>query len=133
MNYSAQIKYLGDDIEEEVLLRIHDLEITCFVTLCPFRIETGKSYMVELEAQVFDDYFVREISEDCSPGIVRVGSGFTCIIWGRLIDGCLNVGDVIFYDDVLLAEFGQLNGKMVEWEVDRIDVNFVSAIAQRGT
>jgi hypothetical protein len=133
MNYSAIIKYLGDEIEEEVLLRIHDLEITCFVSLCPFRIETGKSYMVELEAKVFDEYFVREISEDCSPGIVRVGSGFTCTICGRLIDGCLNIGDVNFYDDVLLSEFGQLNGKMVEWEVDRIDVNFVSMIAQRDT
>lgn len=126
MNYSAQILHLGDDIEEEVLLRIGDLAITCFVTQCPFRVETGKSYVVELEAQIFDDYLIREIKGDCSPSIVRGGSGFSCILRGWLIDGCLDAGDVRFYDGVLLSEFGQLNGKMVEWAVDRIDVSFLS-------
>lgn len=126
MNYLAEILHLGDDVEEEALLRIRDIEITCFVALCPFNIEEGKSYEVELIAQIFDEYLVRELDKDSSPGIVRVGRSFSYIMKGRLTDKCLDVGGIRFFDDVLISEFGHLQGKMIEWKVDRVDATFLS-------
>ncbi|NQE49931.1 hypothetical protein [Herbaspirillum rubrisubalbicans] len=126
MNYLAKLLYLGGDVEEEALLRIRDMEITCFVALCLFNIEEGQSYEVDLNAQIFDEYLVRELDKDSSPGIVRVGRSFSYIIKGRLTEKCLDVGGIRFFDDVLLSEFGHLQGKMIEWKVDRIDAIFLS-------
>ena len=67
MNYLAQIKRLSDDVEEEVVLRINGVELTCFATVCPYKIEEEASYQVELTAQVFNDYLVNELGMRRSP------------------------------------------------------------------
>ncbi len=126
MNYLAQIKRLSDDVEEEVVLRINGVELTCFATVCPYKIEEGASYQVELTAQVFNEYLVSELDEEASPSIVQIGDSFSHVITGRLSGNRLDVGDIVFEDDVLLSDFGYLEGKMIAWKVDRIDAEFLS-------
>ena len=113
MNYLAQIKLLSDDVEEEVVLRINGVELKCFATVCPYKIEEGASYQVESTAQVFNDYLVKELGEDASPLIVQVGNSFFHIITGRLNDNRLDAGGIVFADDMLLSDFGYLEGKII--------------------
>jgi hypothetical protein len=125
MNYLAQIKRLSDDVEE-VVLRINGVELTCFTTACPYKIEEGVSYQVELTAQVFNEYLVSEIAEEASPSIVQIGDSFFHVITGRLSGNRLNASGIVFEDDVLLHDFGYFEGKMIAWKVDRIDAEFLS-------
>ena len=125
MNYLAKIKRLSNDIEEEVVLRINSVELTCFVTVFPYKIEEGSSYQVELTAQVFNDYLVNELSKEEPPSIVQVGNSFSYVITGRLNDNRLNAGSIVFEDEMLLSDFGYLEGKIVSWKVDRIDAEFL--------
>ena len=125
MNYLAKIKRLNDDVEEEVVLCINGVELTCFATVCPYNIKEGASYHVELTAQVFNDYLVNALGEDASPSIVQVGNSFSHIITGLLNDNRLDAGGIVFEDDILLSEFGYLEGKIVSWKVDRIDAEFL--------
>lgn len=131
MNYLAQIKRLSDDVEEEVVLRINGVELTCFATVCPYKIEEGASYQVELTAQAFNDYLVNELGEEASPSIVQVGNSFSHIITGRLNDNRLDAGGIVFEDDMLLSDFGYLEGKIISWRVGRIDAEFLSMPGSR--
>lgn len=126
MNYLAQIKRLSDDVEEEVVLCIDGVELTCFVAVCPYKIEERASYQVELTAQVFNEYLVSELGEEASSSIVQIGDSFSHVITGRLIGNRLDAGGIVFEEDVLLSDFGYLEGKMIAWKVDRIDAEFLS-------
>ncbi len=125
MSYLAKIKRLSDNIEEEVVLSIDAIDLTCFAALCPYEIEVEASYQVELSAQVFNEYIVHELEEGVSSSIVQIGDGFSHLISGRLNGPYLDACGILFEDDVLLSDFGYLEGKMVMWKVDRIDVEFL--------
>jgi hypothetical protein len=125
MNYTAQIKRLSDDVEEEVVLRIKGVELTCFATGCPYRIEEEESYPVAITAQLFNDYLIKECDEEVTPSIVKIANDFSHLITGRLIGNCVDAGGVVFEDDMLLSDFSYLEGKMISWTVDRIDVEFL--------
>jgi len=125
MNYTAQIKRLSDDVEEEVVLRINGIELTCFATGCPYKIEEKGSYPVAITAQVLNDYLVKERDEGVDPSILKINNGFSHLITGRLTSNCLDAGGIVFEDDMLLSDFSYLDGKMISWTVDRIDVEFL--------
>ncbi|MFV8602808.1 hypothetical protein ACNRDG_00635 [Ralstonia pseudosolanacearum] len=127
MKYLTKIERLSDDVEEEVVLRINGVELICFATVCPYKIEEGASYQVELTAQVFNEYQVSELGEEASPSIAQIGDSFSHVIAGRLRGNRLDAGGIVFEDDVLLSDFGYLEGKMIAWKIDRIDVEFLSA------
>ena len=82
----------------------------------------GSSYPVELH--LFDDYVIEEVSDDSEPSIVRIGDTFAHVITGRLNGRCLEAGDMTFEEDMLLSDFGYLDGKMVVMRVGRIDADF---------
>ncbi|KPC55350.1 hypothetical protein [Amantichitinum ursilacus] len=126
MNYLAKIKRLSSDVEEEVVLCINDIEITCFANVCPYTLEDGEAYRVELTPQVFNDYVVSETNEGVTSAINRVGNGFSYILKGRLAGNKLDAGGIVFEDEMLLSQFGYLDGKFISWNVDRIDVEFLS-------
>ena len=125
MNYIVQIKRLSDDVEQEVVLRIKNFKITCFAAACPYKIEEGEFYRVSLTTQVLNDYHIDEVDEEVPSSLVQIGNGFSYIITGRLTNNCLDVDGIFFEDDMLLSNFGYLEGKMITWKVDRIDVEFL--------
>lgn len=126
MNYQVKIKHLSADVEEEMVLRINGVEFTCFAAVCPYKIEEGSSYKVELTAQVFNEYLVSELDEEASTSIIQINNSFSHVITGKLSGNRLHAGDIVFEDDVLQSDFGYLEGKMIAWKVDRIDVEFLS-------
>lgn len=126
MIYEALVLRVDDDIEEEVILRIGGIELACFASVCPYNIEVGLSYPVELRPMVFDDYNVSELPDGTPPSIDRVGTGFAYVITGKLSGSCLESGGLVIEDEVLQRDFGYLEGKVIAMKIDRIDVEFLS-------
>jgi hypothetical protein len=120
MIYQAKVLRLDESVEGEVMLQIGNTELTCFAY--NFAIEVGSSYPVELD--LFDDYTIEELPDDSEPSLVRVGNTFAYVITGRLNGRCLESGELTFEEDVLLSDFGYLDGKMVAMRVGRIDACF---------
>lgn len=126
MIYKALVLRVDDDIEEEVRIRIGDIELACFAGVCPYNIEAGLSYPVELRPVVFGDYSVTELLDGTPASIDRVGTGFAYIITGRLSGSCLESVELVIEDDVLQRDFGYLEGKIIAMKIDRMDVEFLS-------
>lgn len=126
MIYEALVLRVDEDIEEEVMLRIGGIELACFASVCPYNIEVGLSYPVELHPVVFDNYSVNELPDGTPPSIDRVGTGFAYLITGKLSSGCLEAGGLVIEDEVLERDFSYLEGKMIAMKIDRMDVEFLS-------
>lgn len=124
MIYSVIIDVISPEIEEEVSIFVCGQRLTCFASYLPYRLEVGRTYQAELLPMVFDEYFVQEISHS-EPSIVREGVGYSYSIIGELRAGCLHCGGLIFCDEFLLENFGFLEGRLVCWKVDRLDISFV--------
>lgn len=126
MIYIAEVINLNDEIEEEVVLRINDIEITCFVSICLFLIEKHMTYQVQIMPVIFHNYVVYEVPEETKPLIEKEGDSFIYNCIGRLIGNQLDINFIILEDDILLRDFSYLDGKMIAWKVDRIDVEFIT-------
>ncbi|WP_205781154.1 hypothetical protein [Methylocaldum sp. SAD2] len=125
MIYQALVLRVDEDIEEEVLLRVGDIELACFASVCPYKIEVGLSYPVELHPVVFDDYSVTALPDETQPAVTRVGTGFAYVVTGKLSGDCLESGGLVIEDEVLQRDFGYLEGKMITMKIDRMDVEFL--------
>jgi len=125
MIHQAHVLALHDDVEEEVDLDINGTRLKCFAGICPYVIQEDQVYPVRLELVVLDDYEVAESSADTDQAFSRIGNGFSYLVHGRLSGICLDVGGLVFEDEVLQREFGYLDGKFVSLKVDRIDVEFL--------
>lgn len=122
--YNALVKKIDDDVEEEVTLSLNGFEVTCFAGVCPYQIEEGKEYPVSFELMIFDDYHVNESKEEM-PSLERVGSSFSYWIIGKLEGGIVN-SSIPFEDEILLSDYGYLDGKYIRLKIDRIDVEFLT-------
>ncbi len=119
----ALVKSLNDEFEEEVLLSLKGLEVTCFASVCPYEIQEGVEYPVSLELTILDDYQVIE-SDTEEYGFERIGNGFSHWVKGRLNRDTLDCG-IRFHDSILLSDYGYLDGAFIRLKVDRIDAEFL--------
>lgn len=119
----AIVSGVSDSIEEEVVLRVGDVEIVCFVGYSPYSIEEGGEYPVALSLCFLDDFELTESDELCS-SLRRIEGGFSYVVTGVLCGDVIDAG-VKFQDEMFLSDFGYLSGKMVSVRVDRIDVEFL--------
>lgn len=114
---------VSSEIEEEVSVIVCGQRLTCFASYLPYEIKVGGVYSAELLPVIFDNYIIEEI--ECSkPKIVREGLGYSYDFIGKLKDGCIYCGDLVFCDDVLLTDFGFFDGKLISWKIDRLDILF---------
>ncbi|MFE8646395.1 hypothetical protein ACFX58_15040 [Sphingomonas sp. NCPPB 2930] len=125
MIYKAQVTRLNKEVEEDVDLLIQGVELNCFASICPYRLEPNKIYPIELELIVLDEYRVVELTGIDKPNFIKTGKGFAYEIRGRIVNSYFDAGGLLFKDDVLATEFGYLKGKMVSLTVDRIGVAFL--------
>ncbi|MBC2284911.1 hypothetical protein [Listeria booriae] len=51
---NATIISFNPDIEEEIIVKINEIEATCFIGYCPIKISLGESYPVEISLFVID-------------------------------------------------------------------------------
>ncbi|MCL7714452.1 hypothetical protein [Stenotrophomonas mori] len=90
----------------------------------PFEIKVGGFYEVEFYPIVFDEYFVDDAGE-VGESLDGCGERYSYKVVGRLKEGCVSSGELMFYGEFLAEEFGFLDGNMVSWVIDRVDVRFV--------
>jgi hypothetical protein len=124
MTYSVLIKDINQDIEGEVTLVVNGLELTCFSNMPPSLNSIGTECEIEFLPMVFGEYDVHEVPDTSGPLVQRVGNSFSYVVSGLLNEGAIDAGPVTFEDEVLQSEFGYLDGKMVAWKIDRLDVDF---------
>jgi hypothetical protein len=120
---NAKVEEIGEDVEEEVTLRIGDVSIVCFTGYSPYQVEKGKVYPVSLNLAFFNDFELIE-SDDLQPSLRKIGDGFAYVVTGLLCDDVIDAG-VKFQDETFLSDYGYLTGKMVSVKADRIDVEFL--------
>lgn len=123
MIYSVLVEAVSSEIEEEVSISVCGHRLICFASYLPYSLEVGRIYPAEFLPMIFNDYLVKEVS-DVEPAVVREGEGYSYQIIGELKSGCLEVGELSFCDEHLLADFGFLEGRMVSWKIDRLDILF---------
>ncbi|MDD7912015.1 hypothetical protein PUV47_18950 [Pseudovibrio exalbescens] len=119
----AQLKEIGDHVEEQVSLFVNGIEVVCFASIVPYEIQLGRSYPVVFHIFVIDEYRLKK-SSSIERGVERIDNGFRYRLRGRLVGNTIQCG-LPFEDDFLVDEYGYLDGEQVELEVDRIDVEFI--------
>jgi hypothetical protein len=124
MIYTAQVKRLDPQIEEEVTVEIEGIEFTGFSFICPYKIELGKSYSVSIGFTILDELMIREIQGE-KKEIERIGLGYEYYIRGLLHDDAIDAGIVFTDEDEYFSDYPELVEKHVELRVDRISIEFL--------
>ena len=124
MIYSSKILRLDDNIEEEAVLLIEGVSLTCFVNVCPYPIKEELVYPVDLHLWSLEGLELAEALENEPSAICRIGTGFSHSLTGRLNKGRLEVGALVFEEPEFSDEFQYLEGKMVRIIADRLVAEF---------
>ncbi|WP_078555995.1 hypothetical protein [Bacillus alkalicellulosilyticus] len=124
MVYTALVKRLDPQIEEEVIIEIEGIEFTGFAFICPYKIEVGKSYPVSIGFTILNELMIREIQGE-KKEIERIGLGYEYYIRGLLHEDNIDAGLVFTDDDEYLSDYPELMDKYIEIKVDRISIEFL--------
>lgn len=128
MTYSAMVKKINPDIEEEILIQVANIELTCFVTYWKQGIEAGKKYNVNIGITVLDNLIMKE-QKATSNNFRQIEDSFAYHIYGKfnLESRIIDAGLLIEFDkdEIDLHDYSYLDGKDVELSVDRITVDFI--------
>ncbi|MGG3889009.1 hypothetical protein [Metabacillus fastidiosus] len=124
MIYTALVKRLDPQIEEEVTIEIEGIEFTGFAFICPYKIELGKSYPVSIGFTILDELMIREIQGE-KKEIERIGLGYEYYIRGLLHEDVIDAGIVFTDEDEYFSNYPELVEKNIEIRVDRISIEFL--------
>jgi hypothetical protein len=113
MVYTALVKRLDPQIEEEVTIEIGDIEFTVFSFICPYEIEVGKSYPVSIGFTILDELMIREIQGERKE-LERIGLGYEYYVRGFLREDTIDVGIVLTDEDEYFADYPELKDKHVK-------------------
>ncbi len=123
MKQIALISKLSEDIEEEVTIKIDNVEFVAFANILPYELEIGKSYEVLVGITILDDFEIHEINFE-SKEIMSIDNTFKYLIRGFVKEsGIIDAGIII--EDEIFKEYQYLIGRYIEVEVDRINVEFL--------
>lgn len=124
IKYQVTVLEISDDIEELVLLNVNGIKLNCFASICPYPIEVGKQYQVTFSLFAVDDILPTELSAESSSGVERDGENLRYSLKGTLANNILDCG-IKFEDPIFYEQYSYLNGKKIQLDVDRIDVEFL--------
>lgn len=109
--------------EEHVTLLIEGHVVECFVNSCPYSIEIGKSYSIDLSMYLSEACFVdRAFWRDSM--IEKTGPGYGYFLYGTLNNEKF-LSFTLLHDEDLHYEHPHLNDSFIKIEVQRLDVNFL--------
>ncbi len=124
MVYTALVKRLDPQIEEEVIIEIEGIEFTGFAFICPYKIEVGNSYPVSIGFTILNELMIREIQGE-KKEIERIGLGYEYYIRGLLHEDTVDAGLIFTDEDDYFTDYPELMGKYIEIKVDRISIEFI--------
>lgn len=118
----AQVLAINELVEEEVLLLIDRTIVACFASYCPYEIEIGKTYDIELTLDLSEHY---EIQKASSTHILaeRIGSGFSYALYGTLSNGTFQTFTLLS-DEGIHYDHPDLDECFIKLTVERIDAAF---------
>ncbi|WNJ95637.1 hypothetical protein RND59_00505 [Vibrio ruber] len=116
------VKNIDPMIEEEVLVSDGNTEFVVFANVCPYPLEIGKTYSVELNLVFLDELNYEELTE-LDENIERIDNSFGYRIVGFLDKGVLFALGIPFVCDDLDG-MSYLYGKWIGLDVDRISAEF---------
>ncbi|MBC2116212.1 hypothetical protein HCB06_06210 [Listeria booriae] len=120
---NATIISFDPDIEEEIIVKINEIEATCFIGYCPIKISLGEYYPVEISLFVIDSLDVKPQSDgEKITELVKLENARYSLKGFLSPDGNLNVGFDI--KDEILEDYQFLFGQYVELEIDRLTIDF---------
>ncbi|WP_035437900.1 hypothetical protein [Bacillus sp. UNC322MFChir4.1] len=123
MRYEVLVKEIDSCIEEEIVVKIKDIELTGFANIFPYEIKIGGIYPVELSLWFLDDFAI-DIQDSQEKQITKLGEGFKYELKGLLTsDGMFDIG--IRIEDEILEDYEYLYGKYIKLIVDRINIEFL--------
>ena len=118
----AKLIKLNKTIEEEVTLLIDGEIIECFASFCPYDLDVGKTYDVELSLNLPQSYEIKE-TERTDVHVIKKGRGFSYYLYGILDNEIFRTFTPLF-DENLHYEHPDLNNHFICLEVERIDASF---------
>ncbi|MGF6487362.1 hypothetical protein [Pseudomonas frederiksbergensis] len=118
----AKVLHISDTNEEHVTLLINEHIIDCFANSCPYEIEVGKTYNIELTMNLSDSYQIKKIS--CADALIEKIGGYAYFLCGTLRSGVFE-SFTDLHDEDVHYDYPEFNDQLIKLEVDRIDVNFL--------
>lgn len=123
--YKAKLLSLNDQDEYEVTLEINGIDLICFAVVCPYYVEAGKTYPVELTLYVLDGIVPKEAEEECYK-IEKVDEkSFRYLLTGKLIGKRLDLGKLSIEDDEYFEGEYRFDGKFIQLDAHAIKVEFL--------
>lgn len=120
MKYSINFLKWHDTVEHIAFVQIDHWIIEVFVPYCPTPISEKSTIKTHLEAEIFDAYSVNPSDKDI--GIYKLDQGLSYALVGILKNGIITIDNIHFLDDILLSHYGYLNGRKIEWKIDRFNL-----------
>lgn len=110
----------------EAILKINDVEIMVFVSICPYKVTVNNVYTVKLYATTLFTPCFREIEEECYE-IRHIENAYSYLVKGKLIDEeNINVGNGIIINTQHIFEGDSyLVGKFIELKIEQLCAEFL--------
>lgn len=118
----AKLIKLNETIDEEVTLLIGGEPVECFASFCPYSLEIGKIYDVELSLNLSKPYEIKK-TEPTDIRILKKGRGFSYYLYGTLDNEVFKTFTTLFDEDIHY-DHPDLNNNFICLEVERIDASF---------
>ena len=120
---SAKLLNISEINEEHITLLMGEHTIECFLNSCPYKIEIGNTYNIELTINLSDSYQIKKVS-NTGVSIEKIARGYAYFLYGTLKNDLIETFTDL-YDEDVHYDHPELNDQFIKLEVDRIDVNFL--------
>jgi hypothetical protein len=124
MIYKSTVIGFDEHVEELVLLDIDGRHLTCFASVCPYKIELFGCYEVEFYVNIFDALCFKQVDDSIGESIQNI-DGFRYLITGKLREGAIFSSGLKFKEDSDFSDIKYLEEQMLSIGVDRLDVHFL--------
>lgn len=121
MEYRVKFLYNEKNVEESLFVEVNGLILNIFCSEYDYIFKPLEVYEVELEFQIFNEYQI--VESNLQPQFRKIDQSFSYEMIGLLENGVVTVGDFKIFDEILLSDYGYLDGKNISWIVDRIDLS----------
>ena len=120
--HKAQVVATNNHIEEDVTLLIEGTTVKCFISYCPYELEVGKTYDVELTLNLSDNYEI-ERTETIQTLAEYTYRGYSYILYGDLRNDILMTFTSINVEGIHY-DHPECNDHFIKLKVERIDASF---------